>query len=141
MIQDNYEKLKLQYPKSIIIIKAGNFYECINDDAIIMNNIFKYKIRKFSKYIRLGFPILSLNKVTGILTKLEINYIIVEDGSFKKEKFKHNNYNEYSDKIIDYKWAEEKIEYINRKLKDNITNSNIVYILNEMEKILCKINF
>ena len=35
---EKYIKLKEKYPKSLIMIKAGNFYDCINDDAIIINN-------------------------------------------------------------------------------------------------------
>ena len=39
-----YLKMKESYPKSIVLIKAGSFFECLNDDAIIMNSIFDYKI-------------------------------------------------------------------------------------------------
>ena len=45
MLED-YIKLKESYPKSVIMIKSGNFYECLNDDAIVMNNLFGYKIKK-----------------------------------------------------------------------------------------------
>ena len=54
LMLEKYIKLKEKYPKSLIIIKAGNFYDCINDDAIIINNLFNYKIKQLSKYIRLG---------------------------------------------------------------------------------------
>ena len=48
---DEYLKLKETYPKSIIMIKTGNFYRCLNDDASIMNKIFGYKIIKLNKYV------------------------------------------------------------------------------------------
>lgn len=54
LMLEKYIKLKEKYPKSVILIKAGNFYDCINDDAIIINNLFNYKIKQLSKYIRLG---------------------------------------------------------------------------------------
>ena len=41
---EKYIKLKEKYPKSLIMIKAGNFYDCINDDAIIINKLFNYNI-------------------------------------------------------------------------------------------------
>ena len=48
---EKYIKLKEKYPKSVIIIKSGNFYDCINDDAIIINKLFSYKIKELSKYV------------------------------------------------------------------------------------------
>ena len=93
---DKYLMLKETYPKSIIMIKSGSFYECLNEDAIVMNNIFNYKIKKFSKYIRVGYPINRLNYVTSILTKKCINYVIIDNSIINKEKFNYNKYNEYT---------------------------------------------
>lgn len=90
-----YNEIKESYPKSVILIKSGSFFECLNDDAIVMNNIFGYKIKKLHKYIRVGFPISSLNKITSKLREKEINYIIIIDGVLTKEKFNHNKYNDY----------------------------------------------
>ena len=96
MLED-YIKLKESYPKSVIMIKSGNFYECLNDDATIMNSIFDYKIIRLKKYIRVGFPISKINYITGILTNKEINYLTFEDGAIETEKFRHNKYNDYFD--------------------------------------------
>ena len=73
MLED-YIKFKKVYPKSVIMIKSGSFYECLNDDATIMNSIFEYKIIRLKKYTRVGFPISKINYITGILTNKEINY-------------------------------------------------------------------
>ena len=32
-----YLKMKESYPKSIVLIKAGSFFECLNDDAKVLN--------------------------------------------------------------------------------------------------------
>ena len=32
-----YKDLKERYPKSIMLIKSGGFYECLCDDCIIIN--------------------------------------------------------------------------------------------------------
>lgn len=141
---DEYLKLKETYPKSIIMIKKGNFFKCLNDDASIMNKLFGYKIIKLNKYIRVGFPINSLIKITSTLTNKEINYITVIDGTIKCEKFNHNKYNDYkidnSIDILNYNLALKKIKLINTDLMNNINNPKIIDILNEIELIICKIS-
>jgi len=148
MLED-YIKLKEVYPKSVIMIKSGSFYECLNDDAIVMNNLFGYKIKKLRKYNRVGFPLPTLVKVTGKLTKKEVNYVIVSYGEIRNEKFNHNKYNDYVtiiddndyDILINYELALKKIKLINKELNDNIDNPKIIDILNEIERVICKINF
>ena len=151
---ETYKKIKESYPKSVILIKSGSFFECLNDDAIVMNNIFGYKIKKLHKYSRVGFPISSLIKITTELTKKEINYITVIEGEIKIEKFKHNNYNDYTiikvdcdinddnndDLKLTYELALKKIKLINSDLMSNINNPKIIDILNEIERVICKIN-
>ena len=154
MLED-YLKLKETYPKSIALIKAGNFYECLNDDATIMNSIFDYKIIRLKKYIRVGFPISKINYITGILTNKEINYLTFEDGAIETEKFRHNKYNDYfndanceNDNVeeddfetrLNNELALKKIKSINKELHQNISNPKIIDILNEIERIICKIN-
>ena len=153
MLED-YIKLKESYPKSVIMIKSGNFYECLNEDAIVMNNLFGYKIKKLRKYNRVGFPLSTLVKVTGELTKKEVNYVIVSDGEITNEKLNHNKYNDYVtiigdksndesdyDALINHELALKKIKLINKELNDNIDNPKIIDILNEIERVICKINF
>ena len=149
-----YNEIKERYPKSVIMIKSGIFFECLNDDAKILNKVFGYKIKQLHKYIRVGFPISCLNKITTELTKKEINYITVIEGEIKIEKFKHNNYNDYTiikvdcdnnddnndDLKLTYELALKKIKLINSDLMSNINNPKIIDILNEIERVICKIN-
>ena len=152
---EEYLKLKEIYPKSIVLIKAGNFYECLNDDAKIMNSIFEYKIIRLKKYSRVGFPICKINYITGILTNKEINYLTFEDGVIETEKFSHNKYNDYFNdaNCVNYNVEEDdfetrlnnelalkKIKSINKELHQNISNPKILDILNEIERVICKIN-
>lgn len=154
MLED-YLKLKETYPKSIALIKAGNFYECLNDDATIMNSIFDYKIIRLKKYIRVGFPISKINYITGILTDKEINYVTLIDDIISNERFKHNKYNDYLEeanykndntleddfeKKLNSELALKKIKMINKELNQNINNPKIIDILNEIERVICKIN-
>ena len=135
---EKYIKLKEKYPKSLIMIKAGNFYDCINDDAIIINKLFNYKIREFNKYIIVGFPISSLNRVRKILTKYEINYITVDNNDVTYSKFIRNNYSKYSSN--DYFIVKNKINSINDILSNNILNPNIKDIVSSIEGIICRIS-
>ena len=61
--------------RSIILRKVGGFYQIFNDDALIINYFFNYKIVNY-KY---GFPISTLNKVTEKLEENTINYIIKQE--------------------------------------------------------------
>ena len=135
---EKYIKLKEKYPKSVIIIKSGNFYDCLNDDAIIINKLFNYKIKELSKYIRVGFPINSLNRVRTILTKYEINYITVDNNDVTYSKFIRNNYSKYSSN--DYFVIKNKINNINDILSNNILDSGINNIISNIEGIICKIS-
>lgn len=135
---EKYIKLKEMYPKSLIMIKAGNFYDCINDDAIIINKLFNYKIKELSKYIRVGFPINSLNRVRTILTKYEINYITVDNNDVTYSKFMRNNYSKYC--CNDYFIVKNKINSINDILNNNILNPSINSIISSIEGIICKIS-
>ena len=110
-MKNKYEFYKLEYKNFVILFKCGNFYISINNDANVMNNIFNHKIVDNGSFMKTGFPISSLNK---IITELEDN--------------NHSlNFN--------------RINLINKILKNNISNSNINDILNKIERIICKINY
>ena len=135
---EKYIKLKEKYPKSLIIIKAGNFYDCINDDALVINKLFNYKITELSKYIRVGFPVANINKVRCLLTKYEINYITVDNNDITFSKFTRNNYSKYCSN--DYCIVKNKINSINDILSNNILNPSINNIISNIEGIICKIS-
>lgn len=55
MLKEQYISLKKEYENYLILLKSGNFYIFLNNDAIIMNNIFDYKIIDNNNYIKIGF--------------------------------------------------------------------------------------
>ena len=69
-----------------------DFYQVFDDDAIILNSLFKYKIKDF----RVGFPISSLDKVLEKIKEIHIDYKIGEEETY----FKDNNYNKIKLRII-----------------------------------------
>ncbi|MGM9850505.1 MAG: hypothetical protein ACI31V_06380 [Bacilli bacterium] len=125
---EKYYKYKVLYKEYIIIMKYGNFYETIDNDALIMSSIFNYKINKLSNTFKVGFSINTLDNVINKLNDLNINYIVLD--GIKKE-FKNNNYNNYIfDKdIINYNLT--VINEINNYLINNILNN----ISNKLERI------
>ena len=139
-MKEQYIKIKEDYENYLIMFKNGNFYISLNNDAFIMNNIFNYKIIDTSNYIKIGFPINSLNKVSTKLDELKINYIIYDKAIIQKIKFAPNNYKNFIKKN-NYLLFLNRIDKINYLLKNNIKNSNMDKILNKIENILCTINY
>lgn len=139
-MKEIYNKYKYDFSDYILLIKSGNFYICLKNDAIVINNIFDYKIIETKNYIKTGFPLTSLPKVIDKLRKLNVNYLLVEKEIIKKEKYKKNNYNKYL-KANDYSILNNRINKISEILKNNINNSNIKEILELIENIVCKINY
>ena len=136
---NNYIDLKITYKNYLIILKAGVFYICINDDAFILNKIFGYKIKEFNNYKRIGFPINSLNKVLKRLERLNINYIVYDNKIITKVNFTNNSYNKYRIDINTYNSYLRRIKNINNILVDRINSNNLKDILGKIENILCTI--
>ena len=139
-MKNKYDFYKLEYKNYIILFKCGNFYISINDDANIMNNILNHKIIDNGSFIKTGFPVSSLNKIIIELEKKQINYLIIDNEIIHKMKFKNNNYNNYLT-CNNYNLNFNRINLINKILKDNITNNDINNTLDKIERIVCKINY
>ena len=115
-MREKYEKHKNENLNSIILIKSGNFYATIEDDAFIMKTIFNYQILKG----KIGFPISSIDKVTSKLEELKVNYIVYNDNdNIIKKEFDNNSYltilnnckkQEYKDNMK--KLLFDRIEYL-----------------------------
>lgn len=138
MFNRQYIEYKRDFKEYVIIIKSGSFYTCLNDDAIVMNNIFNYKINESTNFVKIGFPINSLNKVLNKLDNLSINYLVIDKDIINKQKNKQNNYFKFIAK--NYNIYLHRINHICDVLKNNLSNENIITILDEMENILCMIN-
>ena len=140
MLNNNYTYYKLNYPKHIVLGKHGNFYVSLDNDALIMSNIFNYKVKEMNNIVRVGFPVNSLNKVIYKLDSLKINYIVVADGIIDVSDIQNDCYDKYLSNVRGYKIYLNRINQINKVLNDNLNNPNIRDIINEIEGILCKIN-
>ena len=56
-IIDKYNLYKNKYPKYMVLMKIGIFYECYGEDVYVLNNLFSYKIKDINGIKRVGFPI------------------------------------------------------------------------------------
>ena len=129
-VKEIYFSLKNKYKDYIIIIKIGSFYNVISKDAYILSSIFNYKINTFSNTVKVGFPLTSLNKVLNTLDKIKINYLVYENNIVIKQKFKRNNYQEFSQNNLTVK---ERIDAINLKLNEIAQTPEILKILEKVE--------
>lgn len=106
-MKEKYEKAKYENLNSIILIKSGNFYTTLDDDAHVINTIFNYQILKG----KVGFPVSSINKVIEKLNNLNINYVIYNsDDNIIRKEFDNNSYNKILNKS-------KKQEYMNNMKK------------------------
>ena len=134
-----YYKYKLKYREYIIIIKVGNFYECLSKDALIINNLFNYKLNKISNNFKVGFPINNISKITNILEEKHLYYIIVDnDKIINKYNNGKNNYSKYKFDIESILYNYLRIENIIKYLNDNITSDDIENKLDNIENIILK---
>ena len=140
-MKEKYEMYKRQYNNYVILFKQGNFYLSINDDALVLNNLFNYKIKVVTNYIKTGFPLKSIDKIINILENYTISYLVIDKDIINKKKYSNNNYFNYLNKDFNYEFILNRINKIDQTLKDNLLNKNIENALNDIERIICKINY
>lgn len=140
-MKEKYEMYKRQYNNYIILFKQGNFYLSMNDDALILNNLFNYKVNVISDFIKVGFPLKTIDKVIPLLEEKNVNFIIVDKEIVEKKKYSNNNYFNFLNKDSNYEFIINRINKIDQTLKDNLLNKNIENVLNDIERIICKINY
>ena len=134
---EKYYKYKMNYREYIIFIKSGIFYECIANDALIINSLFNYKIKAIGNTIKVGFPIKNIDSVIEKLKDNKINYIIVDDDRIsKKFETNENNYSEYKIDMDSILYNLLRVEKMIKYLNENFMNHDLVKKLDKIEKVL-----
>lgn len=106
--------------------KQGKFYAAFEEDALVLSEITGYRVVNG----RLGFPVNSLGKVSGLLNDYKVNYLIIEkDKEIDKMIFPKNNYNKYlklGKKSYDDKRRKldiiDKIKSLNKEQLEKVIN-------------------
>jgi len=140
MLKELYDTYKSNFENYIILIRNGNFFVCLNDDAMVMNEIFKYKMNESTNFIKVGFPATSLNRIRQVLINRNVNYIVYDKVIIDKQKFKNNCYRDYLRPYTSYEIYLNRIKMIDEILKNNLAHKDISKILSDIESLLCKIN-
>lgn len=113
-IFDKYNNLKKDYKKFLIFIKSGLFYYTFDEDSLIMNYIFGYKIING----KVGFPVKNMEyKIKRKLETFGISYVVLDGNEVSSFALDENSYVRYLEEAYD-KYEKDKcferiIEYVN----------------------------
>ena len=132
-----YYKYRLEYKDFLLFIKVGSFYELFDNDSLIINSIFYYKLKRIKDTIKTGFPANKIDYVTKLIGN--INYIVIEDGEivYKKE-FKDNKYSTYNFDVNSIIVNSIKIERLTKQLNEKLLDDNISKMISDIEIIIGK---
>lgn len=138
---EKYYMYKSEYKGYVLFIKAGNFYEVIENDALIINSIFGYKVKKFSGTFKCGFPVKKLSDILCVLNDKKINYLVVDSQIVTSEDFGDNNtYKDFDFDVNKVLLNLMRIDKINNYLNDNLLTNGFSERLLEIESVLWKIS-
>lgn len=132
---EKYYKNKIKYNDYILLIKIGNFYEVFDIDSLIINKLLNYKLKTIKDTFKCGFPVNSIDNVIDILSKEQINYLIIDNDIKIKKEYKNNNYKKYNFNINIIKYNISRIGKIIDYLNNNLCN-DISDKLDKIEEIL-----
>ena len=133
---DLFRILKLDYKDYVILFKSGSFYVSFDEDSLILNKVFNYKILELKNNIKAGFPLNSLDTVINKIKELSINYIIIEDKDIKeKYEVEDNNFIKYTSSVFEVISINNRIDKIVDKLK-SIDIDKVKEILDEIEMMM-----
>lgn len=138
-----YEEVKKIHPKYVVLIKSGTFYEALENDAYIINNLFGYVIKDKSYYVQTGFPKVILPKVVNTLEDKKISYLIL-DQSDNYDELEHtdyenlNKYDFYLEKGKRESKRQEKIEKYCKYLKNNVERKFMDKLLSDIGDLIDK---
>ena len=136
---DLFRILKLDYKEYVILFKSGSFYISFDEDSIILNKLFNYKIINLKNNIKIWFPLGNIDIVLNKLENLKINYIIIDNKNIiNKYENENNVFSNYTSSVYEVININNRIEKIVDKLK-NIDSDSINGVLNQIEIIVDKI--
>ncbi len=70
-----YRISKMSNKDKLVIVKYGNFYKSFDEDAIILHNLFGYKVIDN----KASFPLSCFNKVISLLMRNGISVVVIKN--------------------------------------------------------------
>lgn len=132
--------IKEVHPETVVLIKIGTFYHSYFKDAILMNYLFGYKLKKLDNVHNCGFSENGIQKVQYALEQKKINYLLIDRAhnyeEMEKQEQKENQYKVCYEKAHKYVMKKERIENIHLFLTENIDNERIIEYLNKVEGVI-----
>lgn len=124
---NKYNELKKKDDSSIYIFRSGIFYNCINDDAKLLNEKLGLKLSNLSPDIeKCGFPLKSLEKFKEKMNSIHIKYEIIDE-------LPESTINEYYNNI-------ELKKIVNQIKSIDINNTSPIDAINILNDFQKKIN-
>ena len=115
-----------------IIIRQSSeiFYTVFDEDAIIFNYLFGYKVIDGN---RVGFPKSAYHKVINILEEKKISYMITCSNQTDEYYFNNNNYNKVLNQALAHYDITNKVNSLIDKIYklDNIKLNNLLKLIEE----------
>lgn len=134
---DLFRIFKAEYNDYILLFKSGSFFIAFDEDAVILNKIFNYKLVSLKNNFKVGFPLSLKDKNIEVLKNKKINYVIIEDRKISSsQKFKFNNYKKYKENFLKIMSIDYRISNITKRLKSISNNEDIEKVLDKLEEVL-----
>lgn len=129
--------LKIEYPLYLILFKSGSFYVSFDEDAVILNKLFNYKLNEMKNNIKAGFPLSNIEKIRKYLEDKKINYLIIEDKKIVyKDVNKKNKFKSYVSNVYNIISIKNRINNISKILNERSNDNDIEKILDKIEGII-----
>jgi len=132
--------IKEVHPECVVLLKIGTFYHTYFKDAILMNYLFGYKLKKQDNVHNCGFSDNGIQKVQYALEQKKISYIMIDRGhnyeEMEKTEQKENQYRFCYEKAHKYVFRKERIDNIHLFLMENIHDEKITDYLTKVEGVI-----
>ena len=113
----------------ITIIEGNLFCYAFDEDAIILNYLFDYKMKNG----QIGFPKNSINKITSVLDNEKIDYKMIGENALEKTFAKENQYETILKKAQENNETKSIKEEIN-EIINLYTKEELEILLNQLKK-------
>lgn len=130
-----YENFKTKYPEHIILIQKGTFYIALYEDAELLSEICRFKIKKFTNnnISRCGFPVSSLEKNIKIINDKGHIVVVCDEKDEYDEMLGIKKREVIQVQSIDKKAAKTQEKFKSKKSELNYNSKLILEKINELD--------
>lgn len=107
-----YNKVKAEHIRKLLLLKMGAFYVALGIDAYILHEILGLKLTDMSNVKKVGVPVGSIEKYIDLMQSYDIPYVVVDGKniiSIFDGKFEFVLKTEKIDRLIDLLYVKDTI--------------------------------